>query len=572
MRTDLNNQEFTNFLGVNLRQERTDIADNEVAKAVNADFNGFIGSMFLRYGRTKQFDSPLNDAVIRRIAKINGYRYAVAGQSLYRDQIRIVNGLASSNLNSTIIPFRPLADSTIWAFIADQAGMLKDNGTALRNWGIAAPVNPPILANSGTGLTGTYQFVYTYARMSGTAIAHESNSSPSASITLANEQVDISSLTASADPQVNKIRIYRTVASGVNFLHEHNVDNGTTTTTSDSLDSALGSEVDSLNDPPPNCSRAAEFQETVFLCGDENNPHYLYFSKRWRPEAVTEFIECGNADYALTALVPVAGALGAFKRITKYRVTGNATTGYIPTEHASRRGTTSPDACVPTEFGIVFPAKDGIFATNLLSQDTQIADLILPLFYGETVNGMAPINWDQASKFAAISYKDRYYFSYASGTNTNPDKVAVYSNTTKKWYFYDHAIRSFFIEEDNDRITGGSTDGFVYILENGSSDGGANISLDVQTKDYFGALPNTRKLFMGYKVDAYVPSGTFTAKFYADGTLKRSVAITGDRTKLLLRLPEGCMGFQWRVAFTYSGTGRPAIYGVSALWLPIGSA
>jgi len=68
-------QEVKNFLGVNLRKDRIDLADEELAKSINADLHSFPGSIILRKGRTKQYTTALSDLVIRRISKINSKRY-----------------------------------------------------------------------------------------------------------------------------------------------------------------------------------------------------------------------------------------------------------------------------------------------------------------------------------------------------------------------------------------------------------------------------------------------------------------------------------------------------------------
>jgi len=573
-RTDLVKQEATRFLGVNLRQDRMDLADEEVAKAVNADFNTTVGTILLRLGKTKQFTSSLSDLVIRFLAKINSKRYQVAGQSLYRDQAVIINGLLSSDLKTTVIPYRPLNDTSIWAFIADGSLMRKDDGTNTYNWGIAAPTaTPGVAAGGGTGLTGSYKVKFTYIRKTGSSVAHESSPSPaSATQTLANQDLSITGMTASGDAQVTHKRVYRTVSGGALYLFDQEITNATTTATSTQADSALGSAVENDNDVPTNNTWAAEYNETIFLLGNSANPQFLYFSKRLRPESVPNHIEIGNADDPLLCAISISGVLGVFTRLTKYRVTGNASSGYVPFQHLSRRGTPSPYAAIATEYGIVFPAKDGVYSTNLMGPDIQIADNILPLFIGETVNGLSPINWTQAAKFRGTAFKNKYYFSYASGSSAQPDKVAVYSHDTKKWYFFDMPVTAMMIEEDIDDLVTGSTDGFVYVLEDGSTDAGSNIALDVETKDFFGQVPHGRKLFFFFRVDANVPSGTLNAGFYIDGSLKRTASITGNRTKLLLRLPDEAMGYQWRINFTYTGSGRVAIYGCAAIWLPLSMA
>ena len=45
------------FLGVNLRRDRLNLADTEVAKAINADFHRQPGTALLRLGRSNQFST-----------------------------------------------------------------------------------------------------------------------------------------------------------------------------------------------------------------------------------------------------------------------------------------------------------------------------------------------------------------------------------------------------------------------------------------------------------------------------------------------------------------------------------
>lgn len=569
-------QEIRSFQGVNLRKDRLDLADEELAKAVNADLHNFPGSIVLRNGRSKLYTTALSDTTIRRISKINSMRYQVAGTTVYRDQTSVLTGL-SSNLITTIIPFRPLNDTTIWAFIADDGLMRKDDGTNVRTWGIAAPTATATAAAQGSGgsmSAGDYLFKFTYVRKDGSNVAHESSPSPAtaAETAVASDSIDLSGMTASSDGQVTHKRIYRTVANGAVYLYDQEIADTATTATSSQADSALGAVLEDDNDVPPDASWAVSHQEHVFLCRDASNPHYLWYSKRFRPESFPSgnYIEVGNADDAVQCAVSAAGLMGVFTRLTKYRIIGNALTGFVPVEALSRRGTPCPNATIAGEQGIIFPAKDGIYVTNLSTPDVNFAWDILPLFFGETVNGLDPINWNQSNTLAAASYKNRYYLSYPSGTNTNPDMVAVFSEHTKKWYFFDHPMRSFFVEEDNDYLTGGSTDGFVYILETGSGDDGSGVALDVETKDYVGVerSADVRKLFRYFKVDADCGSATLTANFYVDGVLKQASSVTGNRTKLLLPLPEECFGYTWRVGFSYTGIVKIKIYGVSAIYLP----
>lgn len=568
-------QEVQGFLGVNLRQDRTSLADQELAKVINADLHSQPGAIVFRLGRTKQTDSMLADLTIRRLAKINSIRYRVASNSVYRTSSQIITGLSTNDF-TTFMPFRPLNDTTLWAFIADDALMKKDDGTTTAKWGIDAPTATPSVGTTGTGLTGSYKVKYTYARVVGSSVAHESNPSPaSATQVLANQNLAISGLTASTDAQVTHIRIYRTLAGGAEYLFDQQIANGTTTATSSQADTALGSAVETDNDPPPDAGGVVNWNNQAWIFHDPDNPHYLWRSKRFRPESVpTEnFIEIGNADDPIQMCVPQVGLLGVFTRKTKFRIIGSELAGYVDQEAISKRGTPAGLGVTATERGALFVARDGIYLTNFLDTDEELTNKIERFFRGETVNGISPINWDAASTIASASSQGRYYVALPTGASTVPDLMGVYSTDTRNWYFYDHPARSLLYEEDTDTLTAGFTDGFVYVLENGTTDAGADIALDIETKDYFGGSPKIRKLFLWAKVDMDTGGEDVTLKLYVDGTLKRTISnFSSARDKDLIKFPAGCLGFTWRIALAYTGRTTIRWFGAEAIWAPLESA
>jgi len=339
-------------------------------------------------------------------------------------------------------------------------------------------------------------------------------------------------------------------------------------------DDGLGSAVEFDNDPPIEMSLATDFLETMFLSGDPNNPHYLYHSKRFRPESFPplNFIEIGNADDPITAIVPIAGVLGMFTHKTKYRLTGNSLSGFVHFEAISKRGTRAWKSVVPSDKGIIFVAADGVFVTNLLGPDNKLSSKIEQLFTGDTVQDEEPINRDAFDEIAAGLYKNKYWFSYPAGTATQNNRTAVYDFDTEGWSIYDHAIASFFVEEDVDQFTAGDVDGFVKVLENGTTDDGTDdISFEARTKDFQGRSYNVRNLFLYFKVEADIPAGeSLTAEFYVDDVLKKTTTVDGSRTNTLIGLPENTFGYRWRVHLTGS-THLPdfKIYGVAAMFIPL---
>lgn len=562
------------FLGVNLRRDRLDLADQDVARVINADLHRRPGTVLLRLGRTNQFNTSLG-ATIRRLARHNSVRFQVAGTVLYRNQTSILTGL-SSNLLTTLQPFRHLNDTSEWIFVADDSLMRKvDSSGTVRNWGIAAPSAAPTIAVGAAGsLTGTYGARYSYARVVGSLVATESSLSPAPTgVSLTSQTLNVT-VVASSDAQVTNIRLYRTAAGGSSYLFDQQVANSGATLNSSQADSALGAAGETDNGVPNNMSWVTEFQGHLFMTRDATNPHYLWYSKRFREEVPSSnFLEIGHPSDPLQGAFPLAGFLGVFSRLTKYRVVGNSTSGFTWLEALSSRGTPAVFAAVVTSRGVLFPARDGIFLTNFLQEDTELSQAIEPLFWGQTVHDYAPIDWDRAAaQMAMAEYKDRYYFSYPH-TDQLGNLVTVYSKDTQKWYFFDYGtdFRALYVEEDLDDLIGGGSSGIVQILEDAgqSDDNGTNISLTFQPATRAGRDTTVRKLFQYLIVDANAQTGTITVEVYIDDIERWEFSITGNRTRRLLRLPPQLMGFTWRVNITYAGQEEIAVHSVQMLWIPM---
>lgn len=161
-------REINRLGALNLRQETTKLEEYELVKLVNFDIGRKPGTLTLRRGRELLYAVASNR--IRQVAKVNGFRYQVAGERLYRDGVAITQDLAVEH-ETNFQAFRPLNDSNIWAFVADDNLMIKDNGTDTFLWGIdLVPLPGPQVANqtgkdpTDTIDAGTYGVAVTQVR------------------------------------------------------------------------------------------------------------------------------------------------------------------------------------------------------------------------------------------------------------------------------------------------------------------------------------------------------------------------------------------------------------------------
>jgi len=561
---------LVNFLGVNLRRDPSNLRDEDVARAINADLHTKVGTAMLRKGRSRLYSV---DGSVRGLARFGTDRYALAGTALYKNGSSLVTGLHSDRRN-TLLAMRPLSDPTTWVFIADQTTMQKEASDTVVGWGITAPTSAPTLAaGAASSLSGVYKVKYTYARQSGDTVYHESNpSDASNTLTVTSTDISVTGLTDSTDPQVTHKRLYRTVNSGSTYLFHGWVIAGTPTSTMGLADSALGAALEEDNDPPPDSFWATAHQEHVFFL-DPRNPSYLWWSKRYRPESVPSdnYLDIGTADNPLNGLVSMVGLLGVFTPKTKYRILGNATSGFVHQEALSSRGTPAPRAALVTEQGCFFPARDGLFLTNFVQADQELSQLIAPIFEGVIVNDYLPINWNAASAMTLGYWKQRLYFAYPSEGSTDNDMVAVYSFHTQQWYFYQMRCSAFLDEESTGLFLSGTDGGDILSMETGADDDGNSISYTFRPATRFLQVPFNKKAFTYLRIDASVSSGTLVGRLYVDGVVVKVLELTGSETRRLQRL-SGVQGYEWYVELTYVGTGTVEVFGVEVQAIPLGSA
>lgn len=115
----------------------------------------------------------------------------------------------------------PYNSYTACVFALGDAQRKRLEGAYGYEWGIDAPEALPVIAaGSLTGLTGSYNAKYTYARKERTAVVCESNPSnaAAAAVSLTNQSLSITAL-APSDDQVNCIRFYRTLANGETYYY-----------------------------------------------------------------------------------------------------------------------------------------------------------------------------------------------------------------------------------------------------------------------------------------------------------------------------------------------------------------
>lgn len=171
--------------------------------------------------------------------------------------------------------FRTVANMT---YMCNGTDAKKWDGTTVSGWGITAPGVAASIGTTAGSLSPVvgFRYVYTYKNSS---TGHESTASPESALTGPQTSKNFQlTLTASVDPQVDQINIYRTYDGGSVYFYV-----ATTTNTTSYTDSAADSALNTLikaplnhaNDPPPSGINNVTFHMGR-LWGSVNN--YVYFA------------------------------------------------------------------------------------------------------------------------------------------------------------------------------------------------------------------------------------------------------------------------------------------------------
>lgn len=568
------------YLGVNTRQDSTDVGQGNLISAINVDLYERPGVVLQRRGSKTLYDG-MTGPIRALIPSHAGDMIAAGNDDMY------VNGNAQSFDISPIydvsmVKYRGRQSPISEVFVANGIDNVANYNmfkyrSSFGNWGIEPPSVTPV-ASAGTGArTGNYRAKYTYARYETGILVHESNPSPSSNaVSLSVQGLDVAVI-ASTDPSVTHIRLYRTAASGNTFLFDQIVSNTTATVTSTQDDSALGSAVDEDNDRPRPATILCLFRERIFM-NDISTPGRLRWTKKYFPEAqpAANFVDIvGGDSQQLRAITSINGVLIVFSETSIFRVVekaedvlaiggdipfiGSSSEGYEYFELPSSRGSLAAKSVVTCEHGIIYAAKDGIYTlAGDFAPPTLLSQKVQNLFIGRSRHDIPAIDFQFENNLAATVYRGRYYLSYTSieCTTSQNDYTLVINLENGEAWFWDVGFDSFYVDAVQDRFLAGTLDGTIEILEasDAMDDNGTAITASWSTPSLSAGDDMIEKLYLYLRIDAKVDDlDTLSAMFYVDDVLEQTHVITGNRTRQLLRLPANSRGFTWRVSLSYQG-------------------
>ena len=473
--------------------------------------------------------------------------YSFTSFSIYKSGTSI--GTRGTTGNWAAVKYNAFNDTTEQVFAVNGAVRIRIDDETINNWGIDAPSEAPTIAvGAGTGLTGDYNAQYTYVRKVDATVVAESNPSPAAdaAVTLANESLSVT-WTASTDPQVSHVRVYRTLTGGTTYFFDQEIAIGTTTVDTSTADTALGAQVETDHDRPPSGNLAGgPFYNGVVFIADSNR---LYYCKPKQPEywPSNNFIEIGSRQDPLVSIAEFAGQAYVASQQRLWFVQGTGTSSFFPVPLSTMTGAQGRFGTIGVEgHGIFHTGKDGVYLFGG-GRDRKFSESRFdPIFRGETAGDVPAVQDIEAAWLAQVG--NRLFFHYDDGN------VIVFNldNAKSYYYKYDEALYAPLLEPTLQKLIVGDQSRFARVLESGDDDAGTAISWLARSKDF---TLQTRAHFPRWI--KYDTEGTMTGALLLDGVVHQTHALTESRNtrRRLIDTENGI-----RCALQLSGTSDATIY------------
>jgi hypothetical protein len=352
-----------------------------------------------------------------------------------------------------------------------------------------------------------------------------------------NQQVNLSSIPVSSDPQVTGRKLYRTTKGGSRFYWCATINDNTSTTYVDNLpDIALGEEMEEDHDIAPNGKLSAWWDERLWISGDDivydsqiSYPEHFDISSRY----IT--VQRGDMSDEITGLVPYKDSLYVFRKRSIF-VIQKVSLGYGMFLVTDDVGCIAPFSVVSVNNMLMFLSHRGF-----------------ELFNGSDVYGVEPsLSIDRTIKTIDMTKTDFicgvHYPEKREVWWSVPDltKTIVYHYLADAWYYFTfYKTPSCLVSCYNSSkalvIKIGTTDGYLDLCESTYRDNTTAITATYRKPWHeCGEMADVRRIDVEYEIPATM---ALTANIYVnfDKDIQRTDTMIGGTisagTDIELRRP-----------------------------------
>lgn len=402
-----------------------------------------------------------------------------------------------------------------------------------------------ILGGNNRPLTGTYKWIFVYVANANGYLAFSAPSAASSETTLQGNGARITApADASRDSQVNEIWLYRfggtldqyyrvSVTTGVAGVGAVALTDDTLADR-DALTVNLPLDIDITTPPDSIISLAGPYYGRTFALTATN----LYPSRRNNPDGFSagQVINvCGPDETALWVRKAFGGLfIGTTKDI--YALEGDGAEFPDNTMNFTLRGLSidhPPTTNAMAQEGnlLIYLADDGWRALAGGANSTSLVGNTSLLYRGQTRHGVSPVNLTTGHFSAAIAKGQLVCVTPEGASTTSSSVVYRYVPTRSAWYrhVYTPAFRCVYREPDG-TLLAGDTAGFIWQLDTGTQDNGANIPIVLWTPVDDNDQPYARKDPWDFRTRLDTGGATASLALHLDGASAAAATLTAAKT------------------------------------------
>jgi hypothetical protein len=342
-----------------------------------------------------------------------------------------------------------------WVFVSNGVDIpIKiDSSLNVTYWGIVAPTTAPTAAAAGAGgLLGNYNYFVTF----GNAVQESSQSPASNTVTATNQDVQLTNIPTSPDPQVTLRYIYRVGGALGTIQRVGTINDNTTTTFLDTLpDNQVTGPFIARRDPPPPFTIICSHQERVFGFGiptDNCQVQWSNLNEPWGFNQASNVLEVGSntaGDFAV-GLISTGSVLLLLKSRNPYIIYGNTDADFASglQKIGDNIGCLAGKSCIAIDGVGYWLGNQGVWSWN--GGVTQLSDGKLAQSNIKSILDNMPLADKQAAQ--AFGYQHMFMLSFP----LTVDKTYFYDATrSQQWYPISWSTPSvYFNPEDQVQVVG----------------------------------------------------------------------------------------------------------------------
>lgn len=318
----------------------------------------------------------------------------------------------------------------------------------------------------------------------------------------------------------------------------------------------------------------AEAFNQMWFAGDPNNPHFLYWSAKSNPQAVSSaaYVEVGTPDDPITAIVPFKGNLYVSTRKFWWSVAPGSNQSPQATVYptAAKHGCVAPLGYVATEEAIYYQAIDGLraFAGGASSYLTQNIEFI---FQDVGTTPIVEADQSQLAQTRTAYWNNMVFFSYI-GVDGHRHRVIMHT-VYKRWRNDEIDAESIFLEADTNTLVFGDANGLVHIDRVGSYDEANNagtlqlapITIDLQLPYLNQGAPELQKSYNELVMDVDTQGQDLTMTLlFNDGEFSLGLGTVNTANRQRVNIPinagDGEQAYKVALQLTGSFVARAYVY------------